>query len=103
MDPVLKRLTMIAPRELEEALVGALLELDPPLPGFTTVPVAGHGEDFGAAQVHERVRGRIDRTLLWLVMPADRVDALLTHLRRVLPTREVVWWLEPVDALGRLA
>ncbi|WP_049624086.1 DUF3240 family protein, partial [Frateuria defendens] len=59
----LRRLTMIAPRELEEALIAALLDLEPGLPGFTTVPVAGHGGDFGQASVRERVRGRIDRLL----------------------------------------
>lgn len=103
MNPLLKRLTLVAPRELEAALLAALLELEPALPGFTTVAVEGHGEGFVDASTHERVRGRIDRLLLWLVLPADGVQRVLARLELRLPHSQLVWWVEPVDAMGRLA
>jgi len=103
MPYVLKRLTLVAPRALEEDLVAALLEMHPALPGFTTAQVAGHGEGFEQARVAERVQGRIDRVLLWLVLPAETVDRVLSRLRAALPQSEGVWWVEPVETMGRLA
>jgi hypothetical protein len=102
-DPALKRLTLIAPRDLEEALVELLLDLQPALPGFTTAPVAGHGEGFAQASVHECVRGRIDRLQLWLVLSAEDAQRLLNVIRTRLPHSQISWWLEPVEAMGRLA
>lgn len=103
MPNVLKRLTLVAPRALEEELVAILLEMQPTLPGFTTAHVAGHGEGFARARVTERVQGRIERVLLWLVLPAETVDRVLSRLREALPHGEVVWWVEPVETMGRLA
>ncbi|WP_267221624.1 DUF3240 family protein [Dyella silvae] len=103
MPTELKRLTLVAPRNLEEELVTILLGMQPALPGFTTTPVAGHGENFDGASVHERVRGRIDRVLLWLVLPADAVMRVVTTLTGTLPNSDVVWWIEPVETMGRLA
>lgn len=103
MSTTLKRLTMIAPREQEDGLVAALLEMQPGLPGFTTVPVAGHGVGFAQASVHECVRGRIDRLLLWLVLPQEDVQRVLDVIGQQLPHSQIVWWIEPVEAMGRLA
>lgn len=103
MSTILKRLTMVAPREEEDVLVATLLEMLPALPGFTTIPVAGHGEGFAQASVHECVRGRIDRLLLWLVLPGEDVQRVLDVIGRQLPHSQIVWWIEPVDAMGRLA
>lgn len=99
----LKRLTLVAPRVLEDDLAAVLLDMQPALPGFTTAHVAGHGEGFDRAGVAECVRGRIDRVLLWLVLPAERVDAVLSRLRHAMPQSDVVWWVEPVERFGRLA
>jgi hypothetical protein len=103
MQTELKRLTLVAPRALEEELVTILLDMQPALPGFTTTPVAGHGENFDDASVRERVRGRIDRVLLWLVLPAEAVTRVLTALNAALPRSDVVWWIEPVERMGRLS
>lgn len=102
-DPSLKRLTLIAPRELEDTLVELLLEMQPALPGFTTALVAGHGEGFAQASVHECVRGRIDRLQLWLVLSADDAQRVMGVIRASLPHSQISWWLEPVEAMGRLA
>ncbi|WP_130618109.1 DUF3240 family protein [Dyella amyloliquefaciens] len=103
MSNELKRLTLVASRALEEDLVATLLEMKPALPGFTTAHVAGHGEGFARSRVVECVQGRIDRVLLWLVLPESSVDRVLAHLCEALPQSEVVWWIEPVEKMGRLA
>lgn len=102
MTDDLKRLTILAPIVLEEPLVDALLNLRPALPGFTTMNASGHGARFDDASIRERVRGRIERSLLWLVLPADDVSRVLQHLRSSMPHPEIVWWVEPVESMGRL-
>ncbi|WP_243041152.1 DUF3240 family protein [Dyella sedimenti] len=103
MQPPLQRLTLVAPRALENELVAILLGMHPPLPGFTVLPVAGHGQGFERASTAERVRGSIDRVLLWLVLPVETLDRLLARLSAELPSSDVVWWVEPVERGGRLA
>lgn len=103
MTENLKRLTILAPIALEEPLVDALLNLRPALPGFTTMSASGHGARFDVASIRERVRGRIERSLLWLVLPADDVSRVLAHLREGMPHPDIVWWVEPVESMGRLA
>ncbi len=103
MTPTLKRLTIIAPNELEDTLVDTLLDMRPTLPGFTTSLVAGHGGSFEQAQVHECVRGRINRLQLWMVLPAEDVQRVINGLEKRLRGSRILWWIEPVDGMGRLA
>ncbi len=99
----LKRMTLLAARELEETLVEALLDLKPALPGFTTALVAGHGEGFARASVPECVRGRIDRLQLWIVLPASDVPRVLDMLCARFAHSRLRWWVEPVESMGELA
>ncbi len=102
MNLTLKRLTLLVPRDLEDAMLAAVLDLRPPIAGFTTTHVSGHGERFDGTTVQEQVRGRVDRTLLWVVLPAEAVERVLDQLRQRIAHPDIVWWLEPVDAMGRL-
>lgn len=101
MSAAYQRLTLVAPRELEEALVETLLELTST--GFTAINVAGHGEGFDQAGIRERVRGRVDRLMLWLLLPDGQAERVLAEVEKRLPHSRIVWWLEPVQARGRLA
>lgn len=103
MSLSLKRLTVLAPRDLEDALLAVVLDMQPALPGFTTTHVSGHGERFDGTRVQEQVRGRVDRAMMWLVLPTEDVERVLAKLRERMPNPDVVWWVEPVDAIGRLA
>ena len=103
MNQNLKRLTIVAPDDLGETLLETLLDLRPALPGFTTLAVSGHGERFDGASVRERVRGRIERRMAWLVLPAEDVTRVLQQLRERIPHPDIVWWVEPVESMGRLA
>jgi nitrogen regulatory protein PII len=103
MNLSLKRLTVLVPRDLEATVLEALLDMQPAIPGFTTLAVSGHGERFEGTRVQEQVRGRIERSMTWLVLPEADVERVLTELRRHISSPDVVWWIEPVDAMGRLA
>ena len=77
--------------------------MQPALPGFTTLAVSGHGERFEGTTVQEQVRGRIQRSMTWMVLPQEDIERVLGQLRRCMPHPDIVWWVEPVDAMGRLA
>ena len=98
----LKRLTLVYPPDIETELVEQLLAMEPPLPGFTSLSATGHGADFSVASVRERVRGRVDRCVLFMVLPGERIQTLLQDLRRATPAAHVHWWIEPVEEFGSL-
>ncbi len=98
----LRRLNLFFPPALENTVVEILLEHEPPLPGFTTLSVQGHGGDFSRASLREKVRGHIARRALWMVLPRENVDTVLTALRQHMPSHEVIWWTEVVEDFGRL-
>ncbi len=102
-DPELERLTLLYPPELEDRLVGLLLDHEPELPGFTTFACEGHGADFTHASVREQVRGRVARGMLVMVLPRTSRDALIASLGANIRNPEVVWWVIPVSQFGHLA
>lgn len=99
---VLRRLNLVFAASLEEAVTAALIEHEPPLPGFTLFKAEGHSGDFAHASVEERVRGRVDRRVLWMVLTQDAAADLVAFLRSRVYSGEVVWWTEPVESFGRL-
>ncbi len=99
----LQRLLFDCPPALEDALVEALLEAEPPLPGFLTLHAEGHGADLRFTSVREQVRGRAARSVLALVVPAERVPALLAALRKRFAGSDLHWVLQPVLDEGTLA
>lgn len=98
-----RRLTLVFPPALEDAVTATLLEREPAAGGFTLLRVEGHGADFSRASVREQVRGHVARRMLWVVLPEDAVEGVLEDMRHCVPPGQVVWWTEAVDGFGRLA
>jgi hypothetical protein len=98
----LRRLLFDCPPALEDPLVEALLESEPPLPGFLTLHAEGHGADQRFASVREQVRGRAARRVIVLVLPAERVPTLLAELRRHFAGSDVHWIEQSVVDEGSL-
>ena len=96
------RLTLIFPPSLEDSVTEAL-SAQPELPGFTLLHADGHTSDFGAASASERVRGRVQRRVLWMLIERSRVPCALEAVRAEVASHDVRWWLEPVLETGRLA
>ena len=98
----LVRLNLIFPPSLEDSVTEALVS-EPGMPGFTLLQAEGHTGDFSRASAGERVRGRVQRRVLWVVIERERVDEVLAVLRKEVASTDVRWWTEPVLAGGRLA
>lgn len=94
MTPLV-RLNLSFPPALEMAITEALVS-DPRLPGFTLLHAEGHTSDFSHASAHERVRGYIDRRVLWMIMESGTHHQVLALLRPHVAAKQVRWWLESV-------
>lgn len=99
--PELIRLTLIFPPALEEA-ISELLASQPEKLGFTLLHGEGHGSDFARASQAERVRGRVERCLLWLILEKGKEAHILHLLKTHCDNHDIHWWSEPVIAHGRL-
>ncbi|WP_222564430.1 DUF3240 family protein [Novilysobacter antarcticus] len=95
------RLNMVFPPRLETPLTEAL-SADPSIPGYTLLEAEAHTGDFADASDAERVRGRVDRRVLWLVIRADMKDDVLRLMREHVDSGDLHWWSEPVLETGRL-
>jgi hypothetical protein len=103
MDQFLCKLTLVYPPPAEDHIVELLLNAEPPLKGFTTWKAEGHGHDFGNASIRERVRGRVVRGVLALILPRARLTSLLDDICTKAGIANLAYWVEPVEAFGRLA
>ena len=97
----LVRLNLIFPPALEDSVTEALVS-EPAMPGFTLLQAEGDSSDFSTASAAEQVHGRVQRRVLWMLLPRAQVDTVLAALRGQVDAREVRWWIEPVLAMGRL-
>jgi len=79
-----------------------MLSLDPPIPGFTTWDVEGHGFGFAGATVRERVRGRIKKNLITAVIERADAERLLQIVAQKAPVPHLTFWIEPIERFGRL-
>ena len=96
------RFNLVFPPRLETAVTETLVA-EAGLPGFTLLQAEGHTGDFCRASAGERVRGRVQRRVLWVVIERERLDEVLAVLRKQVASTDVRWWAEPVLAGGRLA
>ncbi len=99
MNPDLQQLTLVFPDELEGPVLDALGNFAPDQP-YTLLHATGHGRDFAAASSRERVRGQVERRVLWLVAAPASIEPLLAALRERIHSRDLVWWRAPVAAFG---
>jgi hypothetical protein len=103
MDQSACKLTLIYPPASESHITELMMNSEPPLAGFTTFEAEGHGGSFSDASMRERVRGRVARRVLMLVLARSRVAPLLDEIRVKAAIPDLVYWVEPVEAFGRLA
>ena len=95
------RLTLIFPPQLETPITQAL-SADPRMPGFTLLKAEGHTSDFDGASDAELVRGRVERRLLWLLIPAAMKTEVLQLVRSHVDSHDLRWWTEAVLEMGRV-
>ena len=95
----LVRLSLAFPPSLEAAITEVLIAA-PELPGFTLFNAEGHSSDFSSASTAERIRGRIDQRVLWMIVEQGSYQQVLALLRATIGATHVRWWLEPVLDMG---
>ncbi len=94
-------LNLIAPPEVAEALAEWLLERED-VPGFTSMPVSGHGSSEHSMTLAEQVAGRSRRVLFLIQLPQETARAILDDLGLVFRGAGLHYWLLPVIEGGRL-
>lgn len=95
------RMNLLFPPQLE-TLVTETLSADPRMPGYTLIHAEGHTSSFARASDAERVRGRVEKRLLWLVIRAEEKDVVLELLRAHLGSGKLRWWTEAILDTGAL-
>ena len=88
------------PPSLEEDVVDLLLTSDE-IPGFQSYPIRGHGQ-VGAMTIAEQVEGRRNRVQFEVVLDTDSLETLLQTLKEALPVPDIIYWVLPISASGRL-
>jgi hypothetical protein len=94
-------LNVIVPPQVEDALAEWLLERDD-VPGFSSMPVAGHGSSEHSMTLAEQVAGRSRRVLFFTHLPTDTAAAVLADLRRDFRGSGLHYWTVPVASFGHL-
>lgn len=100
MDHQLCKLTLVYPVTADDQILDFLLDSRPPLPGFTSLRAEGHGSGFESASTREKVRGRVERRLLFMILGRGRLQSLLTELREQIAIPNLAYWVEPVESFG---
>ncbi len=95
------RMNLVFPPQME-TLVTEALSADPHMPGYTLIRAEGHTSNFTRATDAELVRGRVEKRLLWLVIPAEQKESVLELLRGKMGPGELRWWTEAVLDRGHL-
>jgi hypothetical protein len=94
-------MNLVFPPQME-TLVTETISADPSMPGYTLMRAEGHASSFERASDAERVRGRVEKRLLWLIVPVERKDDVLELLREHMGSKELIWWTEAVLEMGTL-
>ncbi|MGB5737045.1 MAG: DUF3240 family protein [Thiohalocapsa sp.] len=94
-------LNLIVPPQVEDALAEWLLERDD-VPGFSSMPVAGHGSSEKSMTLAEQVAGRSRRVMFVTHVPPETARALLDDLRTAFAASGLHYWVVPVADFGRL-
>ena len=97
------KFNLSCPAALGEQLVEYLLESEWLEGGFTSVAGHGHGREFTAATLAEKVRGHVHVLTIMAILPSANVAPLLAALKQRFPSPHLLYWTEPVADFGDFA
>jgi hypothetical protein len=100
MERDLYKLTLVYPVFAEDKVLDFLLDSKPALPGFTSWRAEGHGSGFEGTSTREQVRGRIERSMLIMVLDRARLVDLLAELRVECAIPNLAYWTERAESFG---
>ncbi len=102
MVEIIRKLTIVCPREVEAVLADALDAMEPALPGYTVIEASGRGRAMEKAGAEERVRGALRITMFIIVLPQSRIGVVTETIRIACPRPQIAYWVEPIEDFGRL-
>lgn len=88
------------PPNLEEDVVDLLLACRE-ISGFQSYQTRGHGQ-VGAMTIAEQVEGRRNRVQFEIALDTGQLEDLLQQLKTAFPVPDIIYWVLPVSASGRL-
>jgi hypothetical protein len=94
-------LHLICSPTLEDSLAEWLLERAE-VPGFTSLPISGHGSSERSMTLAEQVAGRSSRVLFMLELPEPTARALVEAVRAEFAGSGLHYWLLPMLAAGHI-
>ena len=94
-------LVLIVTPKIENAMVDWLLERDD-VPGFTSLPINGHGASVHSLSASEQVAGRQRQIMFQLHLPRTAADVLIEAVRGAFGGSGMHYWLMPLLASGHL-
>lgn len=94
-------LVVIVSPSMENAMVDWLLERED-VPGFTSVPVYGHGGSAKSMTAAEQVAGRQRRVMFQLHLAQDTAAVIITELNVEFGGSGIHYWQVPVLSSGHL-
>ena len=94
-------LHLICSPKVEDNLAEWLLERAE-VPGFTSLPIAGHGSSEHSMSLAEQVAGRSRRVMFLLEIPEPAARALIAAVRADFSGSGLHYWLLPMLAAGHI-
>ncbi len=96
-------LTLTVPAEAGAVVLDHLLARSAWASGFTCATVEARGATIDLRGPGEQVRGSARRLQVQIALDRQAADAVLADLGTALPQRDIVFWMTPLLAFGRLA
>jgi hypothetical protein len=94
-------LSLIVSPAIENAVIDWLLERDD-IPGFTSVPISGHGTSTDTLSLSEQVAGHRRQILFRMCVPAAVANTVITEVQISFRGSGMHYWLIPVLASGHI-
>jgi hypothetical protein len=94
-------LVLIVTPTMENPMVDWLLDRDD-IPGFTSLPISGHGASAHSLTVAEQVAGRQRQVMFQVYLPVATAQVVVDALRQTFSGSAMHYWLTPVLAAGHL-
>lgn len=102
MDTSIRKLTLSCPKLGAVYILDALDDIEPALPGYTFQEGQGRGPSLEYANGREAVQGAMHVVIIVIVLPAYRIDDVLTMVKEVYRLPHLSYWVEPILDFGRL-
>lgn len=94
-------LSLIVSPRLEPGIVEWLLERED-VPGFSSLPIAGHGSSEHSLTLAEQVTGRSRRVMFLIELPEEVAERVLGDLAEAFHGSGLHYWINPVIRAGHL-